>query len=629
MSTTTRPMPPAPAPRRRSPWLGPQGLAAVLVLVVTAGWRGVLLEGSFFNQDDYYLTSRALAQTTWSWSYLMEPVAGHVMPMQHATHWLVGHHLPFDWQSVAFLILLLQLTCGIIAWHLLSHLLPDRWARVPLLALLMWAPLTLATTLWWSASMSLWPHLLSALVATLALVRERLGRGRSWVNIPLCLVACFFGLAWHERSVLIAPLLVGMALALSPAEGWRRIPEALRRFWVLWAAYAVGMVAYLWLHVEITTVSPGVATARKYVELSIAYVFENALPGLVGGPWMAEVRGGAVVPPVWVSVLSGLLVLAVTLVLLRRGGADARWALLLLVTYLALDLALVLAGRVGFGRILGYDPRYASDLLLPTVLAVALALRNTGPGRSPDHVPDADHGPRGAGRTSLLRRAGGAVPALVVTGIILVASSFGTAVLVPHFQNPLDREYWTNVRADLAQDPSQVIVDEFVPTEVLLRLLGEEALASSVFAPLPETPVFDQPAAQLRTLSDTGRLEPVNLLLPQPMRRGPDPGCGYAVSDEPRKVRLKAPITGRFVARISYFTDAPTDMSVAVGDWEARFRALEGPNDVWVVVPDQLVSSTFTFEQVRPAGEAGDRDGDDPVGTVCIAGLVAGVAEGS
>ncbi|GAA1451685.1 hypothetical protein GCM10009641_86520 [Mycobacterium cookii] len=620
MSSTTGPTTAAAARRRRSPWLGPQGLAAALVLVVTAGWRGVLLEGSYFNQDDYYLTSRALAQTTWSWSYLMEPVAGHVMPLQHATHWLVGHHLPFDWQSVAFLILLLQLTCGIIAWHLLSHLLPDRWARVPLLALLMWAPLTLATTLWWSASMSLWPHLLSALVAALALVRERLGRGRSWINIPLCLAACFFGLAWHERSVLIAPLLVGLALALSPADGWRRIPEALRRFWVLWAAYAVGMVAYLWLHVEITTVSAGTGSARKYVELSIAYVFENALPGLVGGPWMAEVRGGAVVPPVWVSVLSGLLVLAVAVALLRRGGADARWALLLLLVYLALDLALVLAGRVGFGRILGYDPRYASDLLLPAVLAVALALRNRGPGADGTSAP--------AGR-SVLRRAGGAAPALAVTGLVLVASSFGTAVLVPHFQNPLDREYWSNVRADLARDPSQVIVDELVPPEILLPLLGEEALASSVFAPLPETPVFDQPAPQLRTLSGTGRLEPVTLLLPQPMKPGPDPGCGYAVSDEPRKVRLQAAIAGRFVARISYFTDTPTDMSVTVGDHEARFRAFDGPNDVWVVVPDQLVSRTFTFEQVGPPDGSGDAGGEDPVGTVCIAGLVAGVAEGS
>ena len=146
------------------------------------------------------------------------------------------------------------------------------------------------------------------------------------------------------------------------------------------------------------------------------------------------------------------------------------------------------------------------------------------------------------------------------------------AVLVPHFQNPLDREYWTNVRADLAQDPSQVIVDEFVPTEILLRLLGEEALASSVFAPLPETPVFDQPAPQLRTLSETGRLEPVNLLLPQSMRRGPDPGCGYAVSDEPRKVRLRAPITGRFVARISYFTDTPTDIMRPIYDCKFRVR---------------------------------------------------------
>ena len=90
--------------------------------------------------------------------YLMEPVAGHVMPLQHATYWLVAHHLPFDWPTISLMILGVQLASGVVAWHLLSRLLPDRWARVPLLALLMWAPLTLATTLWWSASMGLWPH---------------------------------------------------------------------------------------------------------------------------------------------------------------------------------------------------------------------------------------------------------------------------------------------------------------------------------------------------------------------------------------------------------------------------------------------------------------------------------------
>ena len=605
---------------------------AALVLAVTAGWRGTLLTGSYFNQDDYYLTSRALAETTWSWSYLMEPVAGHVMPLQHATYWLVAHHLPFDWRSVSLLILLVQLASGGVAWHLLSHLLPDRWARVPLLALLMWAPLTLATSLWWSAAMGLWPHVLLALVATLGLVRERLGRGPSWLNVLTCLLAGVTGLAWHERSVLIAPLLVGVALAMSPATGWRRIPESLRRFAVLWGVYALGMVGYLWLHVQLTSVEAGSATLLEYLDLSAVYVFENAVPGLVGGPWTAQVKGGAVVPPVWVSVASGLLVLAVTAILVRRGGADARWAVLLLVVYVAVDLALVLAGRVGFGRILGYDPRYSADLILPAVIAAALALRN----RAPVRARTRDRSGRRVARTAAVlrgrvpavvrprvpavgRRGGGVAGALLVTGLALVACGFGTSVLVPHFQNPDDREYWDNVRADLARDPSQVIVDELVPSDVLLPLLGEEALASRVFAPLPETPAFDQPAPRLRTLGDTGHLEPLELLLPRVMEPGPDAGCGYAVEDEPRAVRLDGAVEGRFVARVSYFTDSPADVRVRVGGHEARFRALDGPNDVWLVVPEQTGSRTFFFE--REDGEAG--------GTVCIAGLVAGIPEGA
>ena len=312
--------------RPASPWRGAAGLGALAILVITAAWRGTLLEGSYFNQDDYYLTSRALGVTSWSWSYLMEPVAGHVMPLQHATYWLVAHHLPFDWPTISLMILAVQLASGVVAWHLLSRLLPASWARLPLLALLMWAPLTLATTLWWSASMGLWPHVLMALVATLFLVRERLDVGRMPVNLARPVSSpCAVGLAWHERSVLIAPLLAGVALATSPAVGWRRIPEALRRFWPLWLVYVVGMSAYLWLHVQThccrgrrrrrcgsTSPCPAPTCSRTPCR---AWSAGRGSPSSRAGRWS---------PPVWVSVVSGLLVLLVVVVLLRRGGADAQ-----------------------------------------------------------------------------------------------------------------------------------------------------------------------------------------------------------------------------------------------------------------------------------------------------------------
>ncbi|HYH71756.1 MAG TPA: hypothetical protein VD764_00960 [Nocardioides sp.] len=604
-----------------SPWRGTAGLAAVVVLAITAAWRGTLLADSYFNQDDYYLTSRALDVTSWSWSYLMTPVAGHVMPLQHATYWLVAHHLPFDWPTISLMILAVQLASGVVAWHLLSRLLPGSWARLPLLALLMWAPLTLATTLWWSASMGLWPHVLMALVATLFLVRWRLDVGRAPVNLVVCVLACAVGLAWHERSVLIAPLLAGVAVAMSPATGWRRVPEAVRRFWPLWLVYVIGMSAYLWLHVRTTAVDAGVASLREYLALSGSYVLENVLPGLVGGPWVAELKGGAVVPPVWVSVVSGLLVLLVVAILLRRGGAGARWALLLVVVYLALDLALVLAGRAGFGRILGYDPRYSADLVLPAVIGAALALRAAS-----------QRPPRRPGHAASRRRArlAGAPAAVATCGFLLVACGFGTATLVPHFQNHDDRDYWDNVRAGLARDPSQVLLDEYVPGDILLTLLEEEASASAVFAPLPETPVFDEPSARLRRISDSGELETVDLLLPTAMRPGPDPGCGYAVDSRPRTVPLRRPIRaegqvrgllldGRLVIRISYFTDAVTEVAVEVGDYETRFRTDVGPNDVWIVVPPQPTVSAVRFSR----DDLGSRS------TVCVAGMVAGIPKAS
>jgi hypothetical protein len=591
--------------RTGGPWRGPAGLSAIAVLVVTALWRGKLLNGSYFNQDDYYLTTRALHVDPWSWSYLMEPVAGHVMPLQHATYWLVAHHLPFDWATISLLILGVQLASGVVAWHLLSRLLPYSWARVPLLALLMWAPLTLATTLWWSASMGLWPHVLMALLGTLFLVRQRLSIGSTCVNLSACVVATVVGLAWHERSVLIAPLLAGVAVATSGARGWRRITEAVRRFWPLWVAYLVGMPAYLWLHAQITTVDAGVASAREYLALSGTYLLENALPGMVGGPWFAELRGGAVVPPTWVSVASCLLVLLVVVVLLRRGGAGARWALLMVVVYVVADLALVLAGRVGFGRILGYDPRYSADLVLPAVIGVALALRAAGPAVR-----------RPAPRWNL---PSGLATAAVATALVLVASILGTATLVPHFQNNDDRDYWTNVREGLARDPSQVLLDEYVPTDILLPLLEGEALASSVFAPLPETPVFDEPSPRLRTITESGELEPITVLLPASMRPGPDEGCGYAVSSAPRTVRMREALDGRFVMRVSYFTDQVTEVTVEAGTYEARFRTGVGPRDVWIVVPEQ--------DEVRDIRFSRDDPGSDS--TVCIAGLVAGIPEAS
>ena len=58
--------------------------------------------------------------------------------------------------------------------------------------------------------------------------------------------------------------------------------------------------------------------------------------------------------------------------------------------------------------------------------------------------------------------------ALALTGLYAVGSAFGSAALLPHFQNHDDRSYVTNLRSDFAKDPAQVVVDELVPATILL-----------------------------------------------------------------------------------------------------------------------------------------------------------------
>jgi hypothetical protein len=214
---------------------------------------------------------------------------------------------------------------------------------------------------------------------------------------------------------------------------------------------------------------------------------------------------------------------------------------------------------------------------------------------------------------------GGPPAAAAATGLVLAVCAVGTAALVPHFQNTDDRDYWANVREGLARDPSQVLLDEYVPTDILLPLLEEEALASAVFAPLPESAVFDHPSARLRTITDSGELERVQLLLPTSMRPGPDGGCGYAVASAPRTVRLRERLDGRFVMRVSYFTDVDTEVRVEAGAHETRFRTGTGPREVWIVVPDQGDVREVRFARDEPGSRS----------TVCVVGLVAGIPEAS
>lgn len=578
-------------------WRGRQGAAAIGVIAVMLVVRGRLLAGSYFNQDDFYMTGRA-HRADLGWDYLFSDFAGHVNPFQQLTLWLVAHHAPYDWAVIAAAILAVNLAATVLVWLILSRLLEEQWSRVVLLAVFAWAPMTLAPTLWWSAAMFLWPHVLCSLAAVWLLVRWRQGDGRGWVNAAGIVLVTAVALLWHERAVLIPPLVFGVAVALADeAGGWRRLVAAVRRYRWLWLAMVATAAGFLVLHGLLTDVEGGGGTAGQQLEVSWSFVGRSVAPGLVGGPWDGATAGGAVVPATWVTVVSVILVVAVAGLLLWRGGPARRWGLAVLAGYVAADLGLLLAGRSGFGQIIGLDPRYSSDTLHAAVVCVALCLRGAPSWPAP--------------ATSRRR-------ALAVGGLLAsygVASAFGTALLVPHFQNKQDRDFVTNLRADLAADPTQVIFDAPAPAELVLPLVGDDNRYSVIFGPLPELPAFDQPSPRLRTVAEDGSLRPIELVGRVASEPGPDHDCGYAVSGGSTEVELATPVDGRVLLRVRYYAGVESTVEVAVADWSAEFLARRGPNEVWLVLPD-------IDGEVDELVLTGDGRGD-----VCVTEVAAGLPE--
>lgn len=588
-----------------STWKGRQAAAAAVVLAVMVGWRAVLLAGSFFNQDDYYLSGRAY-DADLTWGYLLSDTAGHVNPMQQLVYWLVAHGAAYDWGVVAGFVLALQLVATVLMWHVLTRLLPGRWVRVPLLAAFAWSPLSLMTTLWWSAAMGLWPHLVCSLLAVLFLLREREGVGRRWVNVAVMVAATVMGLAWHERSVLIAPVLFAVAVAVcDDAVGWRRLSAVLRRYWPLWTAMVALLAGYLVAHGRLTTVQGGSTDVSQSLAIAWAFVGQNVLPGVASGPWGATLRGGAVEPYLWVTIVSGVLTLVVVGLLLWRGGPARRWALAFFAAYVLADLALVLAGRGGFGRLIGLDPRYSSDVIQVAVLSVALAVRGA---------------PAGFGFSLPRRLPWRRARTLVLVGataLYLYGAAFGSASLVPHFQNTDDRAYLTNLRGDLAADPNQVLLDALAPADIVLPLVGDDSLLSAVLSPLREAPVFDSPSPRMRVVGPDGHLQRVVLAGTIAARPGPVYGCGYAVKRRATRVPLAVEISGRVVVHLSYFTDTESTVEVRAGSWTSAFLARVGPNELWFAVPDQ--GTGVRALKLHVDGEA----------TVCVTALEAGLPKAS
>src|SRR5690349_7537050 len=92
---------------RTGVWAGPMGRAAMLVVAVQVVWRAAYLNGSYWNQDDYFFLDRA-RDLGLTWDYLFADAAGHVNPGQQLVVWVQQQVDPMGWGFAAGTVLLFE-----------------------------------------------------------------------------------------------------------------------------------------------------------------------------------------------------------------------------------------------------------------------------------------------------------------------------------------------------------------------------------------------------------------------------------------------------------------------------------------------------------------------------------------
>jgi hypothetical protein len=159
-------------------------VAAVGVVGAATAVRAWAVAGGWFYNDDLELLAEARASPL-TWDFVMTPHDDKLMPAAHVLSWLVGRNSAYGWTTAATI-----------------------------------------TTMWWSAGFNQLPLQIALFTSVTSFVAyQRTGRLRHVAAVCLSIAA---GLAFYEKTLLVAGLLVGLGLAYFAGSG--RWPAA-STFW--------------------------------------------------------------------------------------------------------------------------------------------------------------------------------------------------------------------------------------------------------------------------------------------------------------------------------------------------------------------------------------------------------------
>lgn len=461
-------------------------IVAVLLVAVQVWWKSNALAHSYFQQDDFQFTARALEHRL-GYGYLFRLEAGQLTPGSFAAMWVLARVSLYDWGLWGGTMLALQTLAGLAMLRALRTLCGNRPAILVPLAVFLFTPLTLSNMTWFAAGIIAIPLQIAIPMAVDAHVRYV--RGRRVRHAVLAGFWTLFGMAFYEKAAVIALLLFALTSAFLMAGGWRRaMAHSLRQYWQIWAGYATLILAdvavYLY-QLGASPVGPRAAASAETLSFGANLITKTFVPGALGGPWVwgdvGGARGLSATPAglLWAAWVAAALIVGVSLWFRRHAWRS--WAILLGWLVVA-DVVPIAVGRLSFfGLALAQESHYVADAA--AVLAICLALA---------FLPV--DGERDAYRARLPWRWPARLAATAALVIFAAGSAWSMSTFVDDERPQVDRSYIATASAALAAAPQgSVIINQNVPAEVLDPFLaGSNGYShqSHVLGPL---------AAKLRT----------------------------------------------------------------------------------------------------------------------------------
>lgn len=563
--------------------------AALTIAIVVAVRTQMSLRG-YLVGDDFAVRYRAV-ERNWSIGYAFEPYNDHVSPIGYSLQWVL--QAVFPGSHIALVIctgLLMAVTLAFLSGFM--WLLTRRVVAMVLSSLIVGFSLfTFEVATWWTVSLYSMTYLAFTSVALWGVARVLQGRG----GAATVLVGLLGALLSDSKGFLVLVLVFGVAAGVAATpEGPIGAIAAWRRFmWVWLCALATSGALVLWSLLATSGVQ-GEPTVGRALSMMWELWVVNIAPAVFGGPWWwyqvpTEAWSPVRVlpaPPVALGVacLAGMLA-GIGFIAARR-PAVARF-LPYAILYSVAATALPVLARSGT-NLSSPAYRYTYDVVVPVVILVTLAL-----------VP--------MWWCTMTRSS---LP-IVVTGGLAVSMAVSTVSPASAWAANGAEEYVGNAVAGFPSiATSQSLMPQGVPEDLVPGLLWQYANTNAVLSPQPGAPNFDSTArGRLLGFDAEGRVVDQDVEGPR-SPDGPDPDCGWAVTDVPRTIPLDGGlIAWDFVARVAYFSATDTTLNLAVGgqihsvplpasDLDAVYFRVTGPGDE-VLVSVGTPSVTVCVTEVR------------------------------